>query len=767
MPLVSFRFQFGGNPLRRAAVLRMLMLLVAGCAASGLHAQQIQTSEPRGGVAELSASGAQKHQGDLFIAENDVDIRYGDLRLRADHVEYNGKTFDATATGHVQFDYDNQHLEGDEARVNVRTGHGTFRNVRGSIKIDRHPNPAILITDNPLYFEAGEVERVSPKIYVVRRAWITICDPHWPTWQFYAPHARIELNKKVALINANFRVLRVPLVWFPYATAPAGPKIRESGILIPSIGNTSRKGFILGDSFYWAPKQWLDATLGGEYFSSRGFSQRAEFRARPFENTSILYTYFGVIDRGIEGPNATIVKQGGHQQQLEVKSLFRGGWRFVADVNQLSSLTFRLAFADTFGDAINSEVRSATFLTNNFRGFSFNVASLSERSFLQISPEKTVLLRSSPEARFSSVEQSPWRKLPVYFGFHSFIGAVHRDDNLLNTPNAVFRAEFAPRVTVPLHFGPWLGITTTAAFRTTRYGDSLSVRRVLSGNSIVRNTGEFEIDLRPPTLERFFDRTESHRKYKHTVEPYFTYRYVTGVNHFADFIRFDSNSTITDTNEIEYGFTQRFFVKEGDNPASEFLSWRVAQKHFFDPTFGGALVPGMRNVFQTLDSFTPFAFASGPRDWSPLISDVTLTPGGRFDTEQILEYDPQMKKITTIGTLVKVKPYREFFATVAHFRLQGDPVLQPLADQVRTLFGYGSLTRKGFNAAGGVSYDITHNTPQNQLVQVTYNGGCCGIALEYRRIALGQVRTENQFRISIIIANIGNFGNLRHQERIF
>ena len=37
---------------------------------------------------------------------------------------------------------------------------------------------------------------------------------------------------------------------------------------------------------------------------------------------------------------------------------------------------------------------------------------------------------------------------------------------------------------------------------------------------------------------------------------------MTGVNNFADFIRFDSDSTLTDTNEIEYGVTQRFFVKD-------------------------------------------------------------------------------------------------------------------------------------------------------------------------------------------------------------
>ena len=67
---------------------------------------------------------------------------------------------------------------------------------------------------------------------------------------------------------------------------------------------------------------------------------------------------------------------------------------------------------------------------------------------------------------------------------------------------------------------------------------------------------------------------------------------------------------------------------------------------------------GERNVFQALNSITPFAFALGPVHWSPLVSDVTVSPGTNYDFEQILEYDPKLAKLTTIGTLVKVKPYR-------------------------------------------------------------------------------------------------------------
>jgi LPS-assembly protein len=743
------------------------ILVLAGSVTTSVAAQQARLPFKTGGVAELSSSGPQSRRGDLYIADGDVDIRYGDSRLRADHVEYNDKTFEALARGHVQFDFENQHIDADEAHYNVKTGHGTFHNVRGTVKIERRPNPSVLLSDNPLYFEARDVERFPKDTYVIEQAWITICDPQHPTWQFFAPHARVHLDKSVAMVNANFRLFRVPLVWLPYATAPAAPKVRQSGFLIPDIGDSSRKGVTIGDAFYWAPKPWLDATLGGQYLSRRGASERGELRARPFEDTTVNYTYFGVDDRGLL-VGGVRQPQGGEQQRLEIQSQLPGGWRFVTDYNHLSSLTFRLAFADTFGEAINSEVRSAFFVTNNFRGFSVNFAGLDDKSFLQINPAIGVTLRNLPEARFGSVEQAPWRNLPIYFSFDTFVDALHRSDSEISTPSFVGRTEFAPRVTVPIHLGRWFGITTTAAFRSTRYGASLSAPDEVSEQAIVRNTGEFTLDLRPPTLERFFDRPKTKRRYKHSIEPVLTYRYVTGVNNFADFIRFDSDATLTDTNEVEYGITQRFFVKdEGDDQPRELISWRLVQKHFFDPTFGGAAVAGERNVFQALNSITPFAFALGPVHWSPIVSDVTISPGSSYDIEQILEYDPTLEKLTTIGTLLKLKPYGQWFATVAHFRLDADPILQPLSNQVRALFGYGSLNGKGFSTEAGISYDLTNHALQNQLVQMSYNGSCCGLALEYRRIALGQVRTENQFRVAFIIANIGTFGNLRRQEKIY
>jgi LPS-assembly protein len=736
----------------------LLLAFLLGLSGVVAQGQQPPSKPPSGAIAEITASGPQRREGAVYIADKDVDIRYLDIRLQADHVEYNSDTYQAVARGHVVFDYENQHLEGDEAELNVDTGRGTFRNVRGEIRLQRQSNPVLLVSENPLYFEAQQIDRFGQDYYEIHHAWFTICEPKSPTWQFYAPEAKLTLGKSVALVHANFRMFHVPLFWSPYATAPAGTHLRQSGVLLPVVGNSNTKGFVIGDSFYWAPRTWMDATAGFEYFSKRGPGERVAFRARPFENTSIRYNYFGVQDRE---------DQGGYEQQLEIQSLWKDGWRFVTDLNQLSSLTFRLAFAGTYGEAVNSEIRSAIFLTNNFRNFSFNAVSLNDRSFLELNPPSSVVLRDAPEVRFSSVEHSPWAKVPVYFSFTSFAGAVYRDDSYISTVNFVPRAEFAPKITIPFHIGNWLGVTTSVTFRTTYYGDSFDAAGNVSGQSITRNTGEFQVELRPPTVEKFFNRPGTRHRYKHTVEPFISYFYVTGVSHFANFIRFDSNATLTDTNEIEYGINQHLYVKRGDDQPVDFLSWQLVQKHYFDPTFGGALVSGQRNVFQALDSVTPFAFASTPRNWSPIVSDLKLTPGGRYDAESIIEYDPQLGKVTTIGTLLKVKPYSEFFATVADFRLQGDPIVQQPSHQIRGIIGYGDIARKGFNLSAGVNYDILTDTLLNQFVQVSYNGSCCGLSVEYGRFNLATVRSENQFRVALILANIGTFGNLRRMEKIF
>src|SRR2546430_998476 len=113
-------FQLNHHPHRRVpSALRLfffLLLLALAVTPPGVaSAQQTRFPSSKGGVANLEAK-TQGRKGDVTTADGDVDIHYADTRLRADHVEYDRKTYETTATGHVQLDYGNEHLEAEDRK---------------------------------------------------------------------------------------------------------------------------------------------------------------------------------------------------------------------------------------------------------------------------------------------------------------------------------------------------------------------------------------------------------------------------------------------------------------------------------------------------------------------------------------------------------------------------------------------------------------------------------------------------------------------------
>ena len=104
------------------------------------------------------------------------------------------------------------------------------------------------VTTNPLYFEADSLERLDASTYRIHQTLITVCDPARPTWTFNASEATLHVDKNVAILNANFRIFRVPLVYLPYVSLPANEKLRQSGFLMPELGKSSIKGYIWGDA---------------------------------------------------------------------------------------------------------------------------------------------------------------------------------------------------------------------------------------------------------------------------------------------------------------------------------------------------------------------------------------------------------------------------------------------------------------------------------------------------------------------------------------
>src|ERR1700685_3234324 len=229
--LILFSILASAAPPARGAQAPASQSTVPGPSAPRQRPQKPQpapqlTPPPAGGEAPLEAD-QQRKVRNIYYADGHVDLVYQAARLRADHLEYNTDTDVIIARGNVKLDYVTQHIEAAHARYERRTSRGTFHHVHATFALQRRPSPTLLISPNPLYFEAEEADRLNENTYQIHKAWLTVCDPSHPTWKFYAPLATVRLQKSVHLENGNFRVFSVPVLYLPYATFPA-EKRRDS-----------------------------------------------------------------------------------------------------------------------------------------------------------------------------------------------------------------------------------------------------------------------------------------------------------------------------------------------------------------------------------------------------------------------------------------------------------------------------------------------------------------------------------------------------------
>ena len=730
----------------------------------------------------------QEKNGDVYKLSGNVEIQFRDLTVRGDEIRWDEKTGDVTATGHLSFDggLHDEHIEATRGEFNVKTKTGKFYDVTGTTGVRFKGKNMTLTSSDPFTFTGQMVEKVSANRYIIHHGTVTSCKLPEPKWTFNAERIVVDVGSTAKIYNSTFRIRDFPVLFLPFAAHPVANLGRQSGFLIPTIGASSRKGTIIGESFYWAINRSMDTTFGAEYYSSRGWAQQAEFRAKPSQKSTLDLNYFGVLDRGF-GP--TKIDQGGQDIKLNAEIDLPKGIRGVAAVNYLSSFVFRLAFTETFSQAVNSEVKSLVFFTKNLNGFSFNTLAARYQNFQSSTRGDVITILRVPSFETSSVDRRLART-PFYWGYSAAVEGVSRREPGFKTNDLVGRFDLFPRASLPLFLRGWtirpeIGMRNT--FYTQRKSAAAGVGTPVN-ELLNRRALNAELEVRPPTLARIFDKTVFGRTLKHTIEPRLTYRLVTGVSGFANIIRFDDRDILSDTKEFELAIVQRLFMKKPKEdackdtlpgevcqaPPREFITWEVAQQYYLDDKFGGAIVNGKRNMLTSSAMFTGIAFLTEPRRFSPTISKLRMRATSSTDISWQLDYDSKKGRISSSTAFVNQR-LGDFFIGGSHAFLRSPGeifVSTPLPspdrfNQFRVLAGYGGPNKRGVSSAASIGFDAHRGFLQYGSFQGSYNWDCCGLSMEYRRFALGTVRNENQFRFAFTLANIGTFGNMKRQERLF
>jgi LPS-assembly protein len=780
----------------------------------------------------------------VIVYEGNVDARIGIYRLQADKVTvYEARNL-VVAEGNVVFDQGEfQRITGSTAEWNYQTKTGYFQNATG---FSNQTDDGTII-----YFTADRVDKVSGNKIVVRNGEVTACgDDEVPKWSFRANRATITLADRVRVKRPKFLIKGVPVGWLPYASISIKPRDRASGFLTPTFSGSGKKGFRISNAYYQTLGRSADITFSNDIFTGRGIGFGADLRTRANSRSYLNTGFYAVKDRifgAKAGPNDP--DQGGSSFYMDGVHYFPNGVLAAVDINITSNLAFRQVFSDSIQQAISPEERSQVFVNKNFDDYSFNFRALTQVTSIPTVRVRTRALPGISFDKRPSPLAALAEKIPLYFSLETSMEGVSRKEtvedlatflaegnqNPIITPSIVQRLDVHPKFTLPVDLGGW-GITATGRLRGTFYSNSLEppTRLVLSRN-LVRSYGEFQLDVRPPALARNF-RRDGKFWLRHVVEPYLTYRRVAGISNFERIIRFDTTDAIADTNEIEYGVVNRFFSRrstesvtgrvverdalgrpiirertpeerreeeerraqaeaegETDEPSPltqqpfELFSITLRQKYFFDPTFGGALVPGRRNQFYPINTFSGFTYGGVPRRFSPLNIEARLRrpvrnvselfTDVRTDIDTLGEGGGLRNLAVSFGLIRRMKVLRavEAFQTFYYTRavtlapslrqfsdrrgnepgtLQGSQWSPSLfiGDRGRGLFGGASFFFDFQNRPGQGSSSLV-----SSVVTLGYTWDCCSLTVQNYTFNVG-VRQENRAVFSFRLNGIGTFG---------
>jgi LPS-assembly protein len=730
---------------------------------------------------------------DKVVTLDGVDnFRYRDYIIRADRIIYDTSTGELKAEGHLQ-------VSGGRSDAYIAASHGDMRlsmhtarfyDVHGSIGLRRSGRTVVYSTANPFLFSARILLQTGEDSYKIVDGTMTNCRIPKPDWQILA-HSITVANDKATTRNSLFKILGIPVLYLPYLSHPVELTGRQSGFLIPVISNSTIKGLTIGEQFYFALNRSMDMVLGTEYYSKRGFAPNGDFRYKGPGLDHFTAKWNALIDRGVRIPPSTqLVNQGGADIFAVGRVDLTPSTRAAANIEYLSSYVYKLVFNDNYQQAVSSQVHSTASLTHVHNGLVPSAYLERVQNFASSNEGDEVRILHLPTLRFDVLDE-PLHASPFYWRMGSSISYLGRSEFGFHVRN-MGRFDLYPHLSLPIVAGGWSFVPEVALRHTFYTGSQIPDLTGANGGTptvshdpLSRSDVEASIDVRPPAVERDF--TMGRNVMRHVIEPELTYRFAGGIGMKARNVPLlDPSDIATNTNELGYSITQRFYSRllnlqpcsaieqqeeKCQSKPREWASWQIAQKYFFNSDFGGAIIPGRRNLSDTTLDLTGIAFLTNARNLSPLVSRLRFEAIDNLRIEWDMDYDPKGGRLDADNVFAGYS-YGRTTIGLGHSLLnavdeEGSAASLIQSQQLQPFIEFGRPNAAGFNIAANGGYDFVNRALQYTGVQTVYNWNCCGLSLGYRRFALGTVRDETQYLYSFTIANFGSVGDIRRSNTVF
>lgn len=502
-------------------------------------------------------------------AVGDVEVRSGATVLRADRVEVNRETQEASATGKAVLSTPDVTISASEMNINLADETGVLRDV------------AIRSETMGYSLQGEKIEKREGQKYHIENGQFTTCrcdDPDDPLpWSVSGRALDVDLEGYGEVEGGQFRVRGIPVLYIPKAAFPASQN-RRTGLLFPRVGLSNRRGLQILQPFYWAINKSQDATLSVDVETAQRVGVVAEHRYAIDRRSGggMQVMYFNEAMRG----RATGVSIPGSEEVdvPENRWAVVGQHSFALDHTELYA-DLLLVGDDVFLREINTftldEAEDVTLRTRPFTTTRAGAIQRWSRGYGQVEGVyhqnlvggEAYVLQNTPRSVATAQK-------PIGLGL---LGIV--DGSVVSFERAVgitgVRFDVAPRLELRLPLGRAVDGSIATVFRETAY--VLTQNQMFGGfngeatgaaaNTLIdlpnTSTREaFEVRGRVATgVERVFDFPHfGLSKIKHTIEPQLEYLYIPSVDQ-DDLPIFDGDDRLAARNVVSYGFASRILGK--------------------------------------------------------------------------------------------------------------------------------------------------------------------------------------------------------------
>jgi len=209
-----------------------------------------------------------------LVAEGNVEAFQGDVRLTAQRITFDRETGALTLDGPIRIDQGGQAtVLADAAQLDDGIQNGLLIGAR-------------MVFDQQVQIAAVEATRTSGRFTQFSKVSATSChvctDGSPPLWQIRARKViHDQAERQLYFEGAQFRVLDIPVFYFPTLRLPDPTLERATGFLVPSIRTTSQLGTGVKVPYFFKLGDHRDLTLT-PYLSSKtttlGYRYRQAFK---------------------------------------------------------------------------------------------------------------------------------------------------------------------------------------------------------------------------------------------------------------------------------------------------------------------------------------------------------------------------------------------------------------------------------------------------------------------------------------------------------